>query len=86
MVMKNDSQDRSITEQLMTCFPERSELIQKIYPQNRNFREVAEDYFFCKYKISSLSGRSEEDLKLIVQYESTMKDLEEELLQYLKIK
>lgn len=81
--MKGDSQDTLIKEELIACFPEWTEMIPKIYPQNKNFREVVEDYFFCKNKISRLSKGSGENTALLVQDEATMKELEEEMLEYL---
>lgn len=83
MSMKGGFQERSIMEELINCFPERTEMIRKIYPLNKNFREVTDDYFFCKYQISILSGRSKEEMMLITEYESTLKDLEEEMMEYL---
>ena len=81
--MSGALQDVSKVKELMASFPEWSEEIQKIYPQNRHFREATEDYIFCKGKLAQLSGNSDENVTLLEQYKNTLKDLEEEMMDYL---
>jgi uncharacterized coiled-coil DUF342 family protein len=81
--MSGALQDVSKMKELLASFPEWSEEIQKIYSKNQNFREATEDYFFCKRKLAQLSGNSDENMTLLEQYKNTLRDLEEEMMDYL---
>jgi hypothetical protein len=80
--LKSENQDGPQVEELVASFPEWSEVIRKIYLKNRNFREVVKDYLFCKHKLSRLYLEPDENKMLLVEYEKTMKELEEEMKEY----
>lgn len=81
--MKGTAQDDLILKELTACFPEWSKKTHKLYLKNKNFREAVQDYIFCKHKITRLSEGSSEDRTLIELYEETMKELGNDMMDYL---
>ncbi|HSH19830.1 MAG TPA: hypothetical protein VLA03_05235, partial [Draconibacterium sp.] len=67
---------------LIEIFPEYKTEIPLLLAQDNDFREVAEDYFFCKKELEQLLFTTKKDL--IVQYSETLEDLKEELLSRLR--
>lgn len=67
---------------LIRYFPEYKKEIEILLFKDENFREVVKDYLFCQDELENhlQSG----NISLANQYKETIKDLEEELLTYLK--
>ena len=64
--------------ELIEQFPEYKKEILLLLKQDDNFREIAEDFIFCKQELKQISLSTKE--KLISQYTETLEDLKEELL------
>ena len=67
---------------LTANFPEYKKEISSLLAQDSDFKEVAEDYMFCKMELERLSLKSNTDLKQ--QYLKTLEALKEELITRLR--
>jgi len=63
---------------LIANFPEYKKEISILLAQDSDFKEVAEDFLFCKKELERLSLKSNTDLKQ--QYLKTLEELKEELI------
>lgn len=63
---------------LIANFPEYKKEITILLARDSDFKEVAEDFLFCKMELDRLSLKSNTDLKQ--QYLKTLADLKEELI------
>lgn len=72
-----------IVKELVASFPEFSDKIHEYYHKSHIFKELTEDYLYCKQKIARLSLDSTENRTLLDQYEKTMEELAEELVLHL---
>jgi hypothetical protein len=73
----------TLSEELINRFPEHASQIYRLLLQNNDFREIAEDYDFCRNKLRRLISHPADNQPLILHYEKTMKELEEEMMGYL---
>ena len=67
---------------LIADFPEYKKEISILLQQDSDFKEVAEDFLFCKMELKRLSLKSNTDL--IQQYSETLNDLKQELINRLQ--
>lgn len=67
---------------LIANFPEYKKEISILLAQDSDFKEVAEDFLFCKMELKRLSLKPNKDL--IEQYLKTLEDLKEELITRLR--
>lgn len=67
---------------LIANFPEYKKEIRILLAQDIDFKEVAEDFLFCKKELERLSLKSNTDL--IQQYSETLNDLKQELINRLQ--
>ena len=67
---------------LIANFPEYKKEISILLEQDSDFKEVAEDYMFCKMELKRLSLKSNTDLKQ--QYLKTLEELKKELIMRLR--
>jgi len=68
--------------ELMSDFPDSKERIRELLQADEIFKEIAEDYLYCKTEIEKLSLKKSGDLT--IKYSETLEDLKEELLSRLK--
>lgn len=68
--------------ELMTEFPDSRKRIAKLLQKDETFKEIAEDYIFCKRELKKLSLKKSDDLML--KYSETLEDLKQELLSRLQ--
>jgi uncharacterized protein YdcH (DUF465 family) len=78
-------EQNNISMELTNRFPEHGSQISQLLLKNQAFREIAEDYEFCRQKLIRLSENPIENHPLIGHYEKTMLELEEEIMEYLTI-
>lgn len=71
-----------LVSDLITDFPEYKKEIAILLAQDSDFKEVAEDFLFCKMELKQLSVKSNTDLKQ--QYLKTLEELKEELITRLR--
>jgi len=71
-----------LVSDLIADFPEYKEEIAILLAQDSDFKEVAEDFLFCKMELERLTVKSNTDLKQ--QYLKTLEELKEELLTRLR--
>ena len=64
--------------ELIEQFPEYKKEILLLLKQDDNFREIAEDFIFCKKELKQISLTTKKNL--IAQYSETLEDLKDELL------
>ena len=64
--------------ELIEQFPEYKKEILFLLKQDDNFREIAEDFIFCKKELKQISLTTKKNL--IAQYSETLEDLKDELL------
>jgi hypothetical protein len=63
---------------LTADFPEYKREISILLEQDSDFKEVAEDFLFCKMELERLSLKPNKEL--IQQYSETLEDLKQELI------
>jgi len=68
--------------ELMTEFPDSRNKIENLLLRDETFKEIAEDYLFCKRELEKLSATKSNNI--IANYTEILKDLKEELLTRLK--
>ena len=68
--------------EFISDFPAHKKKIKFLLSSDDNFREVAEDYMFCKKTLEELMYTSKNEL--IQQYSQTLEDLKQELLDSIK--
>ncbi len=73
---------KMIDSDLSEYFPEYKKEISILLAKDSDFREIAEDYFFCKKELEQLSQTTKKNLML--QYSETLEDLKDELLSRLR--
>ena len=64
--------------EFISCFPGHKKRIKILLSRDDNFREVAEDYMFCKKTLEELKQTNKDSLAR--QYSDTLEDLKLELL------
>ena len=64
--------------ELIEQFPEYKKEILLLLKQDDNFREIAEDFIFCKQELKQISLTTKKNL--ISQYAETLEDLKEEII------
>ncbi len=69
-------------KELANRFPEYTSQITNLLLNSIDFREIVEDYQYCRHKLNKLMAHPAENNPLIRHYERTMLELEEELLGY----
>lgn len=65
--------------EFISCFPGHQKKIKILLSMNDNFREVAEDYMYCKKTLEELTNTNKN--LLTQQYSETLEDLKQELLE-----
>ncbi len=68
----------NLDNELMSEFSSSVKKIKKLLKEDDNFKEIVEDYVFCKKELEKLSSKKSKDL--IIKYSETLEDLKEELL------
>ncbi len=68
----------NLDNELMSEFSLSAKKIKKLLKEDDNFKEIVEDYVFCKKELEKLSSKKSKDL--IIKYSETLEDLKEELL------
>ncbi|TNF44616.1 MAG: hypothetical protein EP310_02965 [Bacteroidetes bacterium] len=67
-----------LESEFISCFPGHKKRIKILLSRDDNFREVAEDYLFCKKTLDELKQTNKNSLAQ--QYSDTLEDLKLELL------
>lgn len=67
--------------ELIIYFPEYRKEIKELIARDCNFVELARDFIYCKNEIKKLQTSPQGEL--FIQYQETLKDLEEELLSFI---
>ena len=78
-------EQEDILKELTSRFPEYESQILELLIKSNDFREILEDYQFCRHKLIKLSGNPSENNSLIRHYEKTLLELEDEVKGYLSI-
>lgn len=65
--------------ELIRSFPESVGKIRELIARDQDFREIADDWFFCKWVLRNLMDSPEIHKQLIREYTEAMLALEEEL-------
>ncbi len=73
----------NISMELSNRFPEYGSQIANLLLTNQAFREIAVDFEYCRQKLIRFSVDSAGNHPLIMHYEKTMLELEEEIMEYL---
>jgi len=72
----------NIMNELGNQFPEYEMQIIRLLEENNDFREIAEDFEFCRIKLARLSLDPVGNKPLIRHYADTMDELKEEMKGY----
>ena len=67
-----------LESEFISCFPRHKKKIKILLSRDDSFREVAEDYMFCKKTLEELKQSNKDSLAQ--QYSDTLEDLKLELL------
>lgn len=75
-------EQNNLMMELSSRFPEHKAQIARLLEENNDFREIAEDYQFCRIKLARLTAHPAENKPLIHHYENTMNELKEDMKEY----
>ena len=67
-----------LESEFISCFPGHKKRIKILLSRDDNFREIAEDYLFCKKTLEELKQTNKDSMTQ--QYSDTLEDLKMELL------
>jgi hypothetical protein len=68
--------------ELIDRFPDHASQISQLLKNNKDFREIVDDYRFCLNKLARLTVDPDDVNPFIHHYENAVRDLEEEIMEY----
>jgi hypothetical protein len=65
-------------------FAEYTETIKMLYLADDDFKSLCDDYIISKLNMEKYRGQSRENVRSVMEYQQLARDLENEILEYLK--
>jgi len=76
--------DRDILNTILDKFPEKANILNKLFQKDEDFREICEDYVLCLNSIGKIIITNKRKDRILIEYKNTLIELEIEMLDYLK--
>ena len=72
-----------LLEELTGKFPEHAGKMEHLFNSDEKFREILDDFLYCKSQLLRMLDHPDKRKPIIEHYQKTIKELEEEIIEYL---